>query len=372
MAKYKILYSLNQARVAGTEKHVLSLLNNLNREVFEPHVVCLSEGPLVALINEKGDKAKSFNRTSFFDLKTAYELYKFMRTERFDIVHGHGGLFACFIGRLARVPHIIETRHGLLIDYDKTQSISPLAYIFNRGKAVFVDMIVTVSQADRKLMLTKFNMPEHKLCCIQNGVDEPVFNGLPSSKALRSELGIRNDARIVGTIARFTEEKGLKYLIKAVAGIREKHANTQFVLVGDGILRDELMTMAKQTGAEEDIIFAGYRDDAVALLKLFDLFVLPSIVEGMPYALLEAMTLKKAVVCTNIFGNQEVVINGETGLLIPPRDSKALSDAINNLLDDYEQAKKMGEAGYLRIKKDFSAKKMTEKIESLYLDLLSE
>jgi len=184
-------------------------------------------------------------------------------------------------------------------------------------------------------------------------------------------LQIASSCNIVGTVARFTEQKGLKYFVQAIKLIKEQIPNCKFIIVGDGELKNSLINSVKNIGVSQDVIFTGYRVDAVSLMSIFDIFVLPSLWEGMPYTILEAMALKKPVVATNVFGNSEIILNGITGNLVPPRDSLAISEAVIRLLKDKEKAKEMGENGFRRVKKNFSAKKMTEKIEQTYLELLN-
>jgi len=371
MAKYKILCTLNQARVAGTEKHLLIILKNLNRDLFEPAVLCFSDGPLIELLREQGIKAWALQRERFLDYSTAKKTYRLIKENKFDLLHSHCGQFACIIAKLAGVPYLIETRHGLYLNFDQLDKVNFLRSLINKNKAKFVDMTITVNKIDKKILSEKFGAPENKIREVANGLDLEEIKSLKIAAQIKNELQIAPGCNIVGTVARFTEQKGLKYFVEAAKLIKEQIPNCKFIIVGDGELKNSLIKFAQNIGIYQEIIFTGYRVDAVSILSIFDIFVLPSLWEGMPYTILEAMALKKPVVATNVFGNSEIVLNGKTGNLVSPRDSFAISKAVIALLKNKEKAKKMGENGFHRIKTDFSGKKMTEKIEHIYLELLN-
>jgi len=371
MAKYKILCTLNQARVAGTEKHLLIILKNLNRDLFEPAVLCFSDGPLIELLREQGIKAWALQRERFLDYSTAKKTYRLIKENKFDLLHSHCGQFACIIAKLAGVPYLIETRHGLYLNFDQLDKVNFLRSLINKNKAKFVDMTITVNKIDKKILSEKFGAPENKIREVANGLDLEEIKSLKIAAQIKDELQIAPGCNIVGTVARFTEQKGLKYFVEAAKLIKEQIPNCKFIIVGDGELKNSLIKFAQNIGIYQEIIFTGYRVDAVSILSIFDIFVLPSLWEGMPYTILEAMALKKPVVATNVFGNSEIVLNGKTGNLVSPRDSFAISKAVIALLKNKEKAKKMGENGFHRIKTDFSGKKMTEKIEHIYLELLN-
>ena len=371
MAKYKILCTLNQARVAGTEKHLLIILKNLNRDLFEPAVLCFSDGPLIELLREQGIKAWALQRERFLDYSTAKKTYRLIKENKFDLLHSHCGQFACIIAKLAGVPYLIETRHGLYLNFDQLDKVNFLRSLINKNKAKFVDMTITVNKIDKKILSEKFGAPENKIREVANGLDLEEIKSLKIAAQIKDELQIAPGCNIVGTVARFTEQKGLKYFVEAAKLIKEQIPNCKFIIVGDGELKNSLIKFAQNIGIYQEIIFTGYRVDAVSILSIFDIFVLPSLWEGMPYTILEAMALKKPVVATNVFGNSEIVLNGKTGNLVSPRDSFAISKAVIALLKNKDKAKKMGENGFHRIKTDFSGKKMTEKIEHIYLELLN-
>jgi len=372
MSRFKILYTLNHARIAGTEKHLLLLLKHLNKELFEPSVVCFAEGPLIDMLRNQGIPAWPFPRKKLLDYSVARKLYDLMKHNKFDLLHSHCGQFACLIAKLAGVPHTIETRHGLTFNYDQIDKISPVEYFITKTKAKIVNLTLTVSKADEQLLIQKFRISPNRVKNVVNGLDiEDLANYQTNNGQLKDELVVPDNHKVVGTVARFTEQKGLKYFIKAIKNIKAEFPKSYFIIVGDGTKKDELVASAKGEGVYEDILFTGYRDDAISLMSVFDVFVLPSLWEGMPFSLLEAMAMKIPAVATDVFGNRELVVEGKTGLLIEPRNSEAISRAVTTLLKNQQKATAMGEAAFARIEKHFSAKRMTEQIEKTYLELLN-
>lgn len=367
MSKKKILYTLNNARLAGTEKHVLLLTRHLDKDMFEPSVVCFSDGPLIDTFRREGVEAYPFLRNTLFDYHVARDLLNFIKEKCFDIVHSHCGHFSCVVAKLAGVRHIIETRHGLYLNYDQIQNVGLKDYWLAKAKARFVDLTLTVADVDKDILVDRFHVPANRVKSISNGLN---IDELYSAENTESGIPSKHGHKVIGTVARFTEQKGLRYFIRAIKDIKKAFPETQFVVVGDGLLRDELVCLAQKLGLHNDIWFAGYRQDAISLMASFDIFVLPSLWEGMPYVVLEAMALKRPVVTTRVFGNVEVVQDGITGLLVPPRDSTAIAKAVIHLLENPEKLKAMGERGFERIQQHFSAETMTRNVEQTYLELL--
>ncbi len=370
MNKIKILYTLNYARVAGTEKHLLYLLKHLDTKQFEPIVVCFAKGPLVKMLRDKGIKAYSLPRKKFFDFSTALALYRLIRKHKVKIIHSHCGQFSCVVGKIAGVPHLLETRHGLYFYFDRVPRLGLADQIVTRAKASFVDLTLIVSKTDEDLLLNKFKIHKTKIRRVSNGLDEDELKESSDPKRLKSDLRIPLDRKIIGSVARLSDEKGVRYLILAIKETVAQFPNCHFVIVGDGPLRKEIETLAQDKGIIENLTMTGYRENAVEIMSLFDIFVLPSLCEGMPYTILEAMMLKKPVVASDIFGNRELVKNKETGYLVTPKSPEELSNSILSLLRNEGKAQKMGKNGARLTKRYFSAKKMSIAIQKIYLELL--
>jgi glycosyltransferase involved in cell wall biosynthesis len=372
MSRIRILFVVNRAVVSGTEQHLLLLLKFLNRDLFEPAVICLSQGPLLDIVAGLKIPIWSLPRKKLLDTGVATKIYNIIRHNEFHIIHSHSGVFACAIGRFLAGAKVIETRHGLCIDYDALNSLSWCTVMSNRCKLMMLHKTLTVCEADRSVLLQKFNGPADKIQTVLNGVDLDAFAKDRAALDIRQDLGIAQHEKIVGTIARFTAQKGLRYLPEAYTRIKSQLSDTKFVVVGDGPLRDALKEQIQLSGLNNDVIFTGYRDDAVQLLSGFDIFVLPSLWEGIPYTILEALALRIPVIATDVFGNREVIEHERTGILIPPRDSGSIASSVVHLLKNAKKAKQLAENGFSLVEKKFSAQEMTRKIERIYLNLVDQ
>jgi glycosyltransferase involved in cell wall biosynthesis len=196
---------------------------------------------------------------------------------------------------------------------------------------------------------------------------------------LKDELGIPKHCRIIGTVGRLSREKGLSYLIKAAEKIIKEHPEAVFLVVGDGPLRESLEmetregSAAGEAGKEaswRSFIFTGFRSDTPAMFAVMDVFVLPSLTEGLPMALLEAMASEKPIVATKVGAIPQVIENEVSGLLVEPGDAEAIAGAIERLLTNSREAKELGKNAYMRVSEGFSSQKMIREYVSLYTQLL--
>jgi glycosyltransferase involved in cell wall biosynthesis len=200
---------------------------------------------------------------------------------------------------------------------------------------------------------------------IPNGIPVAAFNR-PANPALRNTLTGSVERPIILTLARLDKQKGHPYLLKAAAQVPE----ALFLLVGDGPERASLENLAQQLGIAGRVLFLGYRQDIPDLLSICDMMVLPSLYEGLPLSILEAMAAGKPVIATNIGGTNEAVIDGETGLLVPPADPPALAAAIRKLIGNPLLAGKLAAAGKAEVHREFSVETMIRKVTQAYDEIL--
>jgi glycosyltransferase involved in cell wall biosynthesis len=277
---------------------------------------------------------------------------------------GHWGTHAA---REAGVPVVVSTEHlpyVLPIDHN-----TELKAQVNR----LVDRIITVSAEARQSHIAGGIARPDQIVTIPNGIDAgafPVPDG-PAQARLRDRLGLAPGVPIIGTVARMHEQKGHRYLLAAWPQVRAAVPQAELVLVGDGPLRWELEQQADTLGIAGSVRFLGTRDDVPALLGLFTVAVLPSLFEGLPLFALEAMAAGRPVVGTRVCGVTEVIADGETGLLVPPRDPAALAAALIRLLCAPAKAERMGQAGRVRLLRHFQARRMIADTCALYEALLA-
>ncbi len=230
---------------------------------------------------------------------------------------------------------------------------------------------IAVSDEVATAMVRTIGPIQDKVTVICNGVDVKRYQKPVDKTEVRSQLGLKADARLVAVVATLKEQKGHRYLIEALTSIVPRHPDLHVLFIGDGDLREELQTQIKGLNLGDQIHFLGNRSDVPELLAASDFFVLPSLWEGLPMSLLEAMATGLPIVATEVSGTVQVMIPNETGILVPPGDAGRLARAIEQLLSDPAQAQMMGAAARRRVEMEFSARKQADVHLALYRRLLS-
>jgi glycosyltransferase involved in cell wall biosynthesis len=254
------------------------------------------------------------------------------------------------------VPVLVNTRHG-------QERFHRPFYIWNT-----YDVIVPVSHAAKDELVKINRIPENKVKVIQNGIDLRQFD--VNDTAIRSLQ--KNGKTIIGIVTRLDQYKDIPNLIISFHNVLAQHNNAELWIVGDGDLRDDLQKQVDVSGLKENVKFWGWRKDIAAINTAIDVFVLPSVTEGLSIALLEAMACHCPAVATSVGGNPEVVVDGETGFLVPPKDPQAMAEKILVLLRDPALAQKMGQAGRRRVEEHFSLERMVEEYEKVYGEVMTE
>jgi len=255
--------------------------------------------------------------------------------DKADIIHLHGYSAANF-GRLAarikRIPNIVH-EHAVL-------RIQPHQYIADKLLSGLTGTAIAVSENVRDFMVRARSIPLRKIRIIGNGIQLDKYRRQDEAirQKMRTELGIQPGVRIVGTVTRLREEKGNIYLIDAVTSILEKGIDMVLLIAGDGPLRERLEKRVRELGLEKVVRFLGFRSDVPALLSLFDVQVIPSLTEGFPLCLAEAMAAENAIVATAVGGMRDIGREGETVHFVPPADSEALGKRIADLLEQKQIA----------------------------------
>lgn len=310
------------------------------------------------------------------DIKAFFKIYALIKRGRFQIVHTHSskaGILGRLAAKLVGVPIVVHTPHGHVFYGYYGRILSHLFLLLERIWAEFTDRIVTLTERGKQEHIQLKVAPANKFTVIPSGVEFKDFLEVQKgSPALRQELGLASGERIVGSVGRFVPIKGYRYFLEAAKEIVEQRSDVLFLSVGDGPLEQELKAFAEASGIASRVVFAGYRKDVAEIMALMDVFVLPSLNEGMGKVLVEAMAEGKPVVATKVGGIPELVSDNLTGILCPPKDSHALAEAILKLLRNKELARRMGAEGRKRVYPQYDAKVMVEKIERLYAELMRE
>jgi len=238
-----------------------------------------------------------------------------------------------------------------------------LNYVYSRA-----DSLICVSQGNQRRLAELFGIAAARIQIIYNGIDTNAFEQADRQQLcrLRKELALTPERIVLTTVARLNIQKGHRYLIDAAKQLAAANPRVVFLLVGDGELRVELERAVKESGLSDKFIFAGYRRDVAELLALTDIFVLPTLFEGLPHSVLEAMAAGCCVVASRVDGVAEVVEDGETGILVEAANVEQLVAALNPLVHDEDARNEMGRKGMMRVKEKFGLSRMVEGVDSLY------
>ncbi len=289
----------------------------------------------------------------------------------YDVVHTHSSK-AGFIGRLAAAttgtPFVVHTPHVFPFQMITCPLLTHLYTTLERLAARWADVIICVSPEEKKAAQRLRLVDDSKLRLIENGVTVPPGDAdtLPENGDLRRRLGISQGASIIGTVGRCTKQKGQEFLIRASALVSKARDDAVFVIVGDGKSRASEETLVRRLGLDGKVLFLDPRDALDEFFRSIDIFVMPSLWEGLPYALLEAMGHGLCVVATRVGGMEQAVTDGVSGRLVPPGDAEALSRAIIRLLDRPDARAELGAEARATISQRFLLSDMVSKVEKIY------
>ena len=294
------------------------------------------------------------------DLRAAWRMSRLLRRLRPDVVHAHdahalalaaAGVALAGAGR----PRLAASRR---VDFHLHRN--PLS----RWKYRRVDRFLCASDAIRRMLIDD-GIRAARAVVVYEGVDVEAIAGLPAHD-VRRELELPARAPVIGNVAALAPHKGQRHLVDAAARVVAEVPDARFVIVGAGELRDALLEQIARLGLERHVLLTGFRTDALALLKGFDLFVMSSVTEGLGTSVLDAMACGRAVVATRAGGIPESVVDGETGLLVPTRDPAALASAVLRLLRAPDRRQALGRAGRARARERFSAERMVAETIAVY------
>jgi glycosyltransferase involved in cell wall biosynthesis len=381
----KIAYILTPVEFGGSEKVNLTFLRNVDKKQYNLHPILLvrpwEEDNLFINKIEKADyyiqripvalKPRSEGRDYFRLVRCILYLYRVLKGNRFDVVHTHG-YFADIIGvpvsRLLRIPHL-STCHGFISNDRNLKIYNSL----DRFSLRFCNRIIAVSEGIKDDLI-KNGISGSKIVVIQNAVQNSYNpDSFEESKQERRKiLGIKENEYVAGYIGRLSDEKGLEYLIEAGPILREKDEAIKILIIGDGPKRKELENLTKKKGLEREIFFTGFQNNIEEWMPVLDIFVLPSLTEGTPMALLEAMSAGIPPIASAVGGVPKVVEDGINGFLVPPGDFQAISAKVIALKKNPELQKKIASEAVNLIKNRFGVHEWCRKIEAQYNELLAK
>lgn len=375
-----IAYVIGSLRIGGSERQIVELVKGLDKARYRLSICCMTEhGPLAAEVEALGVPVQvfdlyliygKFNPLSYILLlRNTWRLVRYFRRLKPNIVHAYlytAYLFGVVCARLAGVPVTIASRRSLGYFKDEKPWKQWMENLVNR----WTDVVLVNAQAVKKDVLARERIDPRKIELIYNGVDVASFAAEGDIAQTRRELGLEPQALVIGMVANLIHYKGHKEIIEAARRVKDRFPGVRFVFVGrDGGMLDTLKTQVAQCGVEKEILFLGSRQDIPALLRVFDIQVLASYEEGFSNVILEGMAAGKPIVATDVGGNGEAIVDGETGILVKPRDPAGLAEAIVRLLGDADLRQRMGKAGRARVQQFFSCERLIADMDSLYASI---
>jgi glycosyltransferase involved in cell wall biosynthesis len=367
----RVAHLLTSGDVAGGQAVALRLARAARAAGHDAQLFSPTEGPATAEARRGGLPVSLVDVRRTYRLGGAVRLARLLRRHRVDVLHTHVHVAAAVLGRTAaRAAGAAVVSHLHIENHFRSSRVAraPLVALDN-ATARLCARILVVCDATR-LSFERQGFPPALMETIYNGVDADALASSPEV-GLHEEFALPPDALVLGHVGRLAPVKGQRELIEALARLRPRHPRLHAVLMGEdleagGAFRLELERLVASLGLGDAVHLAGFRPDAAAALREVDALVLPSWIEGLPLTVLEAMAQARPVVATAVGGTAEAVIDGETGLLVPPRDVDALTAALDRLLSDTVLRRRLGEAGRARVRKQFAATAMERRVLEVY------
>jgi len=367
----KILVLYYEPQASGQTTHVLSLAQGLDRSRWRVTVALPDHltGPVADLVECGVGVLPMPMRKLVWNPRTLLSLAHWIQDTGFDLVHVHSqeaGLWARIVARLAGAPAIVYTPQTTNIRRARWHWLYAL---IERALALTTDAIISVNDLDRGRLIG-WGIPPQKVVTIPNGIDVNKFNGPVDIASLRKMLGLDASRPVVMQVGRLSAQKNPLAFVDGAFRVVRVLPEAQFVLLGDGPLRDVVADRIRELRIEHHVHMLGWRKNAFRAIVAADVVTLTSRWEGAPYALLEAMAWSRPVVVTAVNGCTEIVVNGISGFLTPPGDTAEWARRVAALLDDPVKASAMGRKGRERVRKEFDLSKTITYVEKVYCNAL--
>jgi sugar transferase (PEP-CTERM/EpsH1 system associated) len=359
--RVRVVHVVSTLGIGGQEMVILSLIRHMDRARFVPHVICLHDrGPLAEQIEALGVTVEVVGEHGVGLLEMGRRLARRLRTLRPDVVHTHNPAphQAAAIARLlTRFPALVHTKHG------RNNFPTRARRWAEQFAGKMTDIVVPVSTDAAEVARRVDRVPPRKLRVILNGIE---VRGVPQATPLPEGRPPR-----AVHVARLNRVKDQGSLLRAAREVADRLPGFTLDMVGDGPMHDDIHALAAELGLGDVVRFHGFRDDVGAVLAESDLFVLSSLSEGISITLLEAMAAGLPVIATDVGGNREVVVHGETGALVPAGVPVALAEAMLRVLTDPAAARRMGAAGRARVAAAFAIDRTVDDYAAIYEELLA-
>lgn len=358
---------------AGAEVQLLALMTYLVRmHDFEWSVVLFNEGRLADELRKLPLSLTVIPEKHHGPLALASRLAKVFRQFRPDVVHTHkykDSILGSIVARYMRVPHVVRAVHGMPEPFTGLRNVKMAGYtIADRFVTGWlVDKVIAVSFDIEKVLLRTYG--SNRVVCIHNGIDLETVRVTAHKEDKRKEWNIDVKAILIGTVGRLVPVKGHNILLEAFRILCQRHHNVRLIFVGDGPLRGHLEAEAKRLDLDQSVIFSGHQEQSYDFINMMDIFVLPSLHEGIPMVLLEAFALKRPIIASRVGGIPEVVSHGHSGILVSPANADALALEIGDMIQNPAMAAAFGVSGRSQVECEFSASMMANRTAAMYRSL---
>lgn len=368
----RILHIQKVTGIAGSENHLLTLLPRLQAYGYEPTMLVLDSPahtaqPFITQMCKRGVPTDCLPIVADADPFLVGRLVRYMRQHCFDIVHTHlfhADIYGTLAARLTGIRRIVSTKHG----YNPWRRQWPYAWL-DRMAAAFQIHIITISQAIGQWLVQVEGLPAAKMRVIHYALEAEQFRQCHPPPPLLTTI----PCPIIGTVSRLLHQKGVHVLIDAFARCVQHYPQASLLIIGDGPERSNLEKQVQACGLAGRVHFLGHLPTPAvsAMMRAFDVFALPTFGEGFGLVLLEAMAWGRPVVASNVMAISEIVLHGETGILVPADNATALADALLQLLQDKHLRDTLGTAGRHRVEHVFTVARMVRQIVDVYDAMLS-
>ena len=360
----KIIHITDNLNTGGLENTLKQIVLGLDRKKFSVKVICLMGGGEIAEeIKKKKIPLEILNISGALGLTPVLKLCRKLKKEKADIIHCHGisaGVWGRVAGRLAGIP--VRFVHAQNVYY----GLGAWGRFKERLLIKITTKVIAVSEAVKRSLTDFVGVDPKKIEVIYNSSPAYKKTGRAEIKKFKKRLGINTNSTVIGTISRLVDHKGHKFVIEAVAELKNEF-DVKYLIIGEGPERRKLEQVTEMLGLKKNIIFTGLRKDVDKLLSIMDVFILPSTVrEGLPLALAEAASLGLPLIATPIGGNREIVRNNYNGLIIPVENTKSIVKAVKRIVLNPKIRKAMSEKSVRIFGEKFTADGMIKKIEALY------
>ncbi len=369
--KIKVLECIRQGQIGGGESHLLSLSENLNKNIFEPVVLSFTDGPMINLLNKMNIDTTIIYTEKPFNFFIWKKVRAFIKEKKIELIHAHGtraNSNVYWAAQSLKIP-LIYSIHGWSFHDNQKSFIKKIRVYSEKFLTSKSRINISVSESNKQTGIK--NIKSFSSVVINNGIDQQKFNPAKTFKNVRKELAINEQQIVLLFIARFTSHKQPLTLIHAFAKALKEIPGLLLLMVGEGDEKDAALQLAKELSIQNNIIFEPFRQDVPDVLNAADIFILPSLWEGLPIGLLEAMSMGKAVIASNVDGTCEIIKDKYNGCLVPLNNlQNELAEKIILLANDAELRQQYGSNAMETVKNRFNAATMTKQIEDIYTSLL--